>query len=65
MPEAQRVKAAQRPKGSALTRRRATTTRFSIVGNPLADLPSGERKEGGGNSTGAVAMKKRLIIGTS
>jgi hypothetical protein len=41
MPEAQRVTAAQRPSGTAVTQRRATTTRFSLVGKLGADLPSG------------------------
>ncbi len=35
--------AAQRPEGSALTRRWDTTTRYPCVGKQIADLPSGER----------------------
>jgi len=42
-PQAQRVIGCAAPRsGSALTQRWATTTRSCCVGNPLADLPSGE-----------------------
>ncbi len=40
---AQRVKAAQRPEGSALTQRRDTHARSWGVGKSRADLPSGVR----------------------
>ncbi len=40
---AQRVKAAQRPKGGAVTQRRETDARCLCIGKQLADLPSGER----------------------
>ncbi len=43
MPQAQRVTAAQRPEGIAVTQRRETHPRYSLVGNLLADLPRGER----------------------
>ncbi len=47
-----------------MTQRRDTTTRFSIIGNLLADLPSGEREEEScGDAVCAGAMVKRLMIG--
>jgi hypothetical protein len=52
---AQRVTAAQRPQGGAVTQRRETDARCLCIGKQLADLPSGARLKSVGRRT-ALAM---------
>jgi hypothetical protein len=63
MSQAQRVKAAQRPKGGALTQRREYHPRCPCVGKLGADLPSGAPRKKWCDAACTLPTAKRLRIG--